>query len=331
MPSFLILICLILQICCREKAVIFILCRNSDLNDLKETLKNFEEKFNAKFKYPYVILNNDDFTDDFKNQINEIVSTKVEYGKICSKAWNRPDNIDINKAKENWQEMSNKGIPYANVESYHNMCRYFSRKFFDHPLVKKYKYYWRVEPGVRFHCDIEEDPFKILREKDMLYGFTITLHEYMDTIKSLEKVTNDYIERKKIKLPEPEERINFMFPEGKYNGCHFWSNFEIASFDLWRSDEYRDYVDELESKQGFYMERWGDAPVHSIYIGKFISKKKVLFLDYIGYTHPPFTHCPATCKNSTCDKDKSFDNNPFSCLTLYMRDYGKLTFNLSNS
>jgi len=40
----------------------------------------------------------------------------------------------------------------------------------------------------------------------------------------------------------------------EYNNCHFWSNFEIADMDFWRSDAYMDYFNFLDKKGGFYCE-----------------------------------------------------------------------------
>jgi alpha 1,2-mannosyltransferase len=39
-----------------------------------------------------------------------------------------------------------------------------------------------------------------------------------------------------------------------YNACHFWSNFEIADLDFWRSDVYMKYFEFLDQKGGFYYE-----------------------------------------------------------------------------
>lgn len=69
---------------------------------------------------------------------------------------------------------------------------------------------------------------------------------------------------------------------------HFWSNFEIASLDLWRSDAYRAYFDHLDKSGGFFYERWGDAPVHSIGAALFLKKSEIHFFQPIGYWHNPF-------------------------------------------
>lgn len=36
-----------------------------------------------------------------------------------------------------------------------------------HPLVMKYDYYWRIEPGVRFLCNVNFDPFTFMKQRAM--------------------------------------------------------------------------------------------------------------------------------------------------------------------
>jgi mannosyltransferase len=40
-----------------------------------------------------------------------------------------------------------------------------------------------------------------------------------------------------------------------YNMCHFWSNFEIARLDWFRSKEYNDFFELMDRSGGFWMER----------------------------------------------------------------------------
>lgn len=76
-----------------------------------------------------------------------------------------------------------------------------------------------------------------------------------------------------------------------YNRCHFWSNFEIGSLGLWRSQAYLDYFDYLDKAGGFFYERWGDAPVHSIAAALFLPFEKIHYFYDIGYRHEPFQVC----------------------------------------
>lgn len=57
------------------------------------------------------------------------------------------------------------------------MCRFQSGFFFRHPLLDKYKYYWRVEPSTRLLCDVRYDPFRRMAARDAKYGFTISIYE----------------------------------------------------------------------------------------------------------------------------------------------------------
>lgn len=71
-----------------------------------------------------------------------------------------------------------------------------------------------------------------------------------------------------------------------------WSNFEIGDLDFWRGEAYAKFFDYLDQKGGFYYERWGDAPVHSIGAALFARKDQIHFFSDIGYRHEPFQHCP---------------------------------------
>lgn len=138
--------------------------------------------------------------------------------------------------------------------------RFQSGFFFRHPLLEKYDYYWRVEPDVRFTCDIDYDPFKMMRDRDLKYGFTISIIEYEETIPTLWETTKRFIERYPdyvIPFNSSDSLIDFIsYDKGEtYNLCHFWSNFEIGSLEFLRSKEYLAYFDFLDKAGGFFYER----------------------------------------------------------------------------
>lgn len=102
-----------------------------------------------------------------------------------------------------------------------------------------------------------------------------------------------------------------------FNLCHFWSNFEIADLRFWRSEAYTKYFEFLEAAGGFYYERWGDAPVHSLAVALFLDKDQIHWFDDIGYNHAPFNHCPTgeahTRGRCWCDPKETFDWADYSC------------------
>lgn len=96
------------------------------------------------------------------------------------------------------------------------------------------------------------------------YGFVVTLLELKDTIPTLWKTVEEYAKSRRIDISTETSKLLFPYfrdkNTGDFNLCHFWSNFEIASLDLWRSPQYRDFFNYLDQTGKFFYERWGDAP-----------------------------------------------------------------------
>lgn len=316
----LFLLFLTLLYCRREDSVIVILCRNSDKNQMSKTMQNFEEKFNKNYHYPYVFLNDKEWDEDFKKEMMNQTESEILFETVDSDDWNPPEDLELQRAKNSWEFMSQKGVPYAKELSYHNMCRFYSKSFYQHPALMKYKYYWRLEPGVRYRCLIEKDPFEKMADYGYIYGFTIALVEFKDSIPTLGRTTGNFINEYSDLIPKDINFLNFMFNNGNYNGCHFWSNFEIADFDFFRSEVYTNYVNYLDRAGGFYYERWGDAPVHSLAVALFADKSKIHYFEAIGYTHPPFTHCPKDNSKCDCKPEESLDGRPGTCIDRYLKD-----------
>ncbi|CAG8768090.1 14989_t:CDS:2, partial [Acaulospora colombiana] len=70
-----------------------------------------------------------------------------------------------------------------------------------------------------------------------------------------------------------------------FNLCH-------SDMDFWRSEPYMKYFEFLDEKGGFYYERWGDAPVHSLGVALFAHKDQLHWFNEIGYRHDLLQHCP---------------------------------------
>ncbi|KAF8808933.1 glycosyl transferase [Phlegmacium glaucopus] len=301
----------------RANAVIVALVRNSDLAGITSTITQLERQFNEHFQYPYVLLNDVPFEQTFKDRVVKLTKSKVEFGFVPAEHWNQPEWIDETKASSARQRMHEEGVVYGG--QYRNMCRFFTGFWFRHELLAQYRYYWR--PDVKFYCDISYDPF-LLQKENKVYGFTISLYEFQSTITSLWGIVKAYIDHYPTLL-HPENALNFISKDAgvTYNGCHFWSNFEIADFNFWRSDTYLGFFDFLDRSGGFYYERWGDAPIHSIAVSLFTHKNQIHFFNDIGYGHIPYQHCPQgnlhARGNCQCNKTQNFDYEWNSCLSRF--------------
>ena len=161
------------------------------------------------------------------------------------------------------------------------------------------------------------------------YGFVINIYDSPASIRSLWPKTLEYLNL----FPEsvhPNSAIDWLTNKSRrpahnraangYSTCHFWSNFEIGNLNFWRGERYQSYFNYLDRQGGFFYERWGDAPVHSVALGLFEDKNKIHWFHDIGisfpkiltiilitgYNHIPYFNCPASKKCRGCDAGKFF-------------------------
>ncbi|KAL5341543.1 nucleotide-diphospho-sugar transferase [Aspergillus crustosus] len=310
----------------RANAAFVVLARNKEIDGVIQSIKSIERHFNRWYHYPYVFLNDADFDDDFINTVKNYTSAPVEFGKIDDSMWGYPSWVDHEVAKEGVRKQGDAAIMYGGMESYHHMCRFYSGFFYKHPLLLKYEWYWRLEPEIKYFCDITYDPFIKMAEANKTYGFTIAVKELRETVPNIFRYASAYKRKNNIKSqglwemflepqeePTPEEQQPENLPEEilitepgekngidpetmegeSYNMCHFWSNFEIARLDFFRSKEYEDFFQMMDRSGGFWMERWGDAPIHSLAAGVLLSPSDIHYFRDFGYRHTTIQHCPA--------------------------------------
>ncbi|KAI9028146.1 nucleotide-diphospho-sugar transferase [Phycomyces nitens] len=318
----------------RVKAGFIVLVRNEELYGMLDSMYDVETRFNAKFSYPWIFLNNEPFTKEFIQLTTKMTSGKTYYGLVDESMWSYPPWIDQEKAAKNRESMQS--VPYGPSESYRHMCRFQSGFFWRHPLVLQlgWEFYWRIEPDVRYYCDLDYDPFLYMKKNKKQYAFTIAFVEHAGTIPTLWSTIREFVRvstaNGKNYFPNlvTESLYRFVTEEDgeSYNSCHFWTNFEIARLDLWQTEAYRNMFEFLDKSGGFFYERWGDAPVHSIFASLFLKKDEIHFFNDIGYKHSIYEHCPeqeSLLKRCTCNPAKTLDyTDNMSCLNTYMDAQG---------
>lgn len=193
-----------------------------------------------------------------------------------------------------------------------------------------------------------------MERNNKTYGFTIAVKELRETVPNIFRYASAYKRMNNLtskglwemflekpeepnkdlpkddpnyKKPLPEEILDSEPGKGKlpdidpeamegesYNMCHFWSNFEIARLDWFRSEEYEQFFQMMDRSGGFWMERvsgnsarldsgcayasanlsqWGDAPIHSLAAGALLGVKDIHYFRDFGYRHTTIQHCPA--------------------------------------
>ncbi|KAF2436770.1 glycosyl transferase [Tothia fuscella] len=317
----------------RINATLLSLVRNSELKDMLQSVRDLERTWNHKFNYPWLFLNDEPFTEEFKKGIRAATKAEVKFELVPKEHWEVPSWINDDLYRESVEVL--KDVQYMNKKSYHQMCRWNSGMFYKHPALKDTQYYWRVEPHVHFFCDVDYDVFRYMQDHNKTYGFTINIYDSPESVAGLWPATQEFIASNNHYLhpnnaikwlqDDVNRRENFEKANG-YSTCHFWSNFEIGDMNFWRSQAYEDYFQHLDRAGGFFYERWGDAPVHSIALGLFEDASKIHWFRDIGYQHIPFFNCPNSPKCSGCQTGRFTDGeqwlNKDDCRPVWFKHVG---------
>ncbi|KAI1171906.1 glycolipid 2-alpha-mannosyltransferase [Nemania sp. FL0916] len=309
----------------RENAAIVMLARNSEVAEARRSVESLEKHFNQWFKYPIVFLNDEPWSDHFIHTLNASTSAETIFEYVPKQEWLFPEFINEDDARASMKSQGEQGILYAGKETYHHMCRFFSGYFYQVEALKKYKWYWRLEPDVDFSCYITYDPFREMARHNKVYGFTIALPEVGDTCPSLFRKVSDWKESQNIPstslwnagisaswVPWPfRSHLKFLSHRDRHgdgwNLCHYWSNFEIADLDFFRGEQYQSLFQKLDRDGGFYYERWGDAPVHTLAVNMLAKPHQVHHFADIGYRHDSFYQCPANALGGQLPESKTLN------------------------
>jgi mannosyltransferase len=261
----------------RINATIIALVRNHELDGMVQSIRELEQTWNHKFNYPWIFFNDEPFDDEFKRLTQNETKSECIYELIPKEHWEAPQWIDEDRFEQSLKELELEGVRYGGIASYYKMCRWNSGFFYKHQALTNYKWYWRVEPNVHFFCDIDYDVFAYMQDNNKTYGFTISVFDSPQSVWTLWPATMKFVaehpeymhsNNSLAWLTDGEGRPEDWMANG-YSTCHFWSNFEIGDMDFWRSRTYEDYFNHLDRAGGFFYERWGDAPVHSVALGLF--------------------------------------------------------------
>ena len=76
-------------------------------------MRQIEDRFNHQFHYPWVFLNDEPFTQEFRLLTTGMASGDVEYGLIEKDEWKMPSWIDMEKAQKVMDEMLKNDVIYG--------------------------------------------------------------------------------------------------------------------------------------------------------------------------------------------------------------------------
>ena len=157
---------------------------------------------------------------------------------------------------------------------YRHMSRFQAKTVYEQPILARLQYVWRLDDDSYITKRIHYDVFRRKRELRIQYGYTKIVSDYWPCNIGLWPAVNKYMHQHAI-------RRKFWMSRSQM----YWNNFEVSDLNVWRSPEYRDYIDYIDRQGGMYYHRWGDATIKTIAVTLLISRDRTYHFKDIAYKH----------------------------------------------
>ncbi|KAG5649786.1 hypothetical protein H0H81_002044 [Sphagnurus paluster] len=256
----------------RPNGVIFMLLPPSRVQQATLALRNVEDRFNRRLKYPYVLFmvegEYEQVTELERERIDHITEGRAQFAQVPKSEWDVPATLD-----QSLVEASIHNIGFSH--GYRAMCRFYSGFFWKHPALKSYDWLWRLDTDIEFHCDIPYDPIERVIQSKALYGF-IQVADDVEWVQpslasnvsafmaSLQQDPSQNLDSKPpISFPE-DANHEFVWrgPNGVAKALRgeagndewtkrcMYNNFEISHRSIWESELYNRFFEFLDRAGG---------------------------------------------------------------------------------
>ncbi|KAM0755003.1 nucleotide-diphospho-sugar transferase [Meredithblackwellia eburnea MCA 4105] len=259
--------------------------------ELLPSLQSIEESFNRRLGYPIQLLIDGKLPPkSLQDETSRITGGKAKWWLLDhTNGWGKPDWISDEDIAE-----SRKKVGFS--AGYRNMCRFYSGFFWKHPATMAYDYIFRLDEGIKFWCPIDYDPFMLMKHTKTKYAYSIINNEGPKVATGLFDHTKQFFANRPQFLAADNNIKLFSGDGGKtWDYKIVYNNFEISHRSLWESPAYTAYFNFLDKLGGIYHHRWGDAPIHTLFLAHALPRREWLDLSAsTGYQHGRFGfHCPA--------------------------------------
>jgi len=156
------------------------------------------------------------------------------------------------------------------------MCRFHAKTVYDLPIMTGLDYAWRLDDDSIMDQEINYDVFVEMRDHNYIYGYIQIVNDNANCILGLWEATCKYVR---------EQNINAHIFRSWPHSSVYYNNFEVSKLSLWRSCEYRRYIDYIDRLGGIFYYRWGDAPIKSLAVSLFAEPKRVHCFNNLGISH----------------------------------------------
>ncbi|KAF4690336.1 alpha 1,2-mannosyltransferase 2.4.1 [Perkinsus olseni] len=295
----------------------------SDVSDLNHSLPILWYRWNRRYDYPIVVFH-DGLSADQMELLTKASSNRVWFAYV-------EGYLDLPK----WITEDTKYkamLPEVKWSlGYRGMCKFRSGPIFGQPVfgrrktetsssavqvLKAFDYMMTLDTDGYLPDDLAYDPIQQMYEGDYVYSYSHTLNDQPAAVQHFWDHTLEYMAQRGIEPLGTEllrEFIDQVSLEWTYR--LFMNDIEVVHLGWFRSAQYMDYYNYLDSQGGWWLYRWGDHAVRTMAVAMWLDKKQLMHMD-IPYGHQSFCRCASPERICVRNSDMGLDPRDwFTCVS----------------
>ncbi|GKT57951.1 glycolipid 2-alpha-mannosyltransferase [Colletotrichum tofieldiae] len=183
------------------RAAFVALVAEDQLDQMVASVAQLEQRFNSKYRYDWVFFSFEELSEDFKDATSNTTTGTVTYNLIPQQHW------PISRSSDPVH------FETGLVRAAHHKRRWFAGLFAREKRLQAYDWFWMVEPGTQFMCDINVDVFRKMRARGIAYGVNEISFQPDDSSKLLWQNTKSFM-AKHSDLVRPTADITWILSDG---------------------------------------------------------------------------------------------------------------------
>lgn len=263
-----------------KSAIIYLLNNNpKDINSFRKSISLLFSNYYNEFPCDIICFHENNFpSKELEYLKNTLSSINISFININ---FTLPNNYSKETIESIPEYFPHPDFPQALGFSigYRHMCRFFAGAMFEHPVIKKYKYIWRLDTDSFILSPISYNVFDRLCANNSIYGYINIQHDHSGVIKNLWEMSEKYFTD--IGKNDIFQPVNIQFHKNRV----FYTNFEIFDVEWFCDKEYQDYFKFIDNSAGIYKNRWGDHSIRYIGLKSLVKEEQLYFYHDIEYFH----------------------------------------------
>ncbi|EGV59951.1 hypothetical protein PSN45_002324 [Yamadazyma tenuis] len=285
----------------KEKAaMVLVIVSLEDARLALETIQHYQERFNNKFNYDWVLVAIgsvlSDRSQDFAAVAGNVRLIELRGGRLQTS----PSANNVKNKGERVEQYPAKFKTRSNIRQ-KKLARMMLGPIFEvGDLWDDYDFYWKVPVGSSLGCDVNYDVFEFMRQNQIAYGWSLIHQDYQGTQPELISEFQSFVDASGGAVNP--ENLQFMLDETKdstkdwhYKGCSFHPEFEIVDLNFFRTSEYQKMREFIEDKGLLFYRGWRDPAIRTLLTSTLLHSQQIHFFDDLAVEHPSYglSNCPA--------------------------------------